>query len=83
MRKLYDVTKKCLLGLTNYRLNLKGSDPIILHLHSKKPDRTTHTLYEQTLAKPLELQKLVEFLLFLERRLQALETVHPHKWATF
>ncbi|XP_037927016.1 uncharacterized protein LOC119661654 [Hermetia illucens] len=48
-------------------------DPILLHIVLRKLDKTTLTLYEQSLANPK--QSLAEFLQFLETRFQSLEAL--------
>ncbi|XP_055855993.1 uncharacterized protein LOC129919168 [Episyrphus balteatus] len=75
IKALHDVTKECLQGLTNLGLEICSWDPLIVHLLIRKLDRTTHSLYEQSMKHPKSLPSLDEFMSFLETRFHSLETL--------
>lgn len=75
IKGLHDTTQECLMGLQNLGISTENWDPLILHILLKKLDKTTHTLYEQSLTQPRQLQKISEFLSFLETRFQSLEAL--------
>ncbi|XP_037924354.1 uncharacterized protein LOC119660048 [Hermetia illucens] len=71
LKSLHDTTQECLYGLKNLGVAVDTWDPLIL----RKLDKTTLTMYEQSLANPKQLQSLAEFLQFLETRFQSLEAL--------
>lgn len=53
LKQMHDITKECILSLENMDLQIDGVwDPILLHILSKKLDKDTQALYEQSLECP-------------------------------
>ena len=75
IRSLHDVTLECTLGLKTLDVAVESWDVLLLHLLIKKVDKTTHSLYEQSISIPNELQTLDHFLDFLELRFQSLNAL--------
>lgn len=75
IKNLHDITNECLMGLKNLGIQIDTWDPILIHILTKKLDKNTHTLYEQSLIAPRELNSLQGLLEFLETRFQSLETI--------
>lgn len=70
LKKFHDVSREC-SGL----LKKVSAEQIIVFILTKKLDKDTHKLYEQSLSDPKEEQKLSDFLDFIEKRYQVLEAV--------
>ncbi|XP_037929405.1 uncharacterized protein LOC119663875 [Teleopsis dalmanni] len=79
VKNLHDTTKECLLALNNLGVQTTFWDPILLQVLIKKLDRMMLIRYEQSLAKPKEIQNIQEFLAFLERQFQLMEVVEQKK----
>lgn len=75
LKTMHDTTQECLMGLENLGVSTTSWDPLLLHILLKRTDRTTHSLYEQSLKNPKVLQPVKEFLTFLELRFQSLEAL--------
>ncbi|XP_037931366.1 uncharacterized protein LOC119666155 [Teleopsis dalmanni] len=75
VKNLHDTTKECLLALNNLGVQTTFWDPILLQVLIKKLDRAMLIRYEQSLAKPKEIQNIQEFLAFLELQFQLMEVV--------
>lgn len=75
IKGLHDTTRECILGLHNIGIDTASWSPMLLHLLIKKLDRATHSLYEQSLTHPKDLQTIEDFLMFLETRFQSLEAL--------
>lgn len=74
LRKLHDISKECMSLLSEVT-----TDQIIIFALTKKMDRETHKMYEQSLKNPKEPQELEEFFKFLENRCQVLESIRSNK----
>ncbi|XP_037931029.1 uncharacterized protein LOC119667340 [Teleopsis dalmanni] len=75
VKNLHVTTKECLLALNNLGVQTTFWDPILLQVLIKKLDRAMLIRYEQSLAKPKEIQNIQEFLAFLELQFQLMEVV--------
>ncbi|XP_055390588.1 uncharacterized protein LOC129619370 [Condylostylus longicornis] len=83
LKSMFDTTKECILLLKNVKVIKSDSwDPILLHILYKKLDKDTHTIYEQTLKSPRQIQSLDEFMKFLELRFQSFEALGAKSYAT-
>lgn len=79
IKRMHDTVREALHALTNLEVNFVTWDPILLLILIKKLDRDTHRLYEESLKNPKEVQKIEEFLTFLENRFQTLEALSNDK----
>lgn len=75
LKNLHDITRECLFALKNLGVDTSSWDPIILFILLQKLDRETLALCEQSLENPKEMQTLVNFFSFIERRFSALATL--------
>ncbi|XP_073820558.1 uncharacterized protein [Musca autumnalis] len=75
IKQLHDVTQECLHALKNVGVDTSSWSPILLHLLSKKLDRSIYNQYERSIVKPRELQQVSQFLEFLETRFQSMEAM--------
>lgn len=84
IKRLHDTTKECLAALSNMGLQTASWDPLLIHILVKRVDKTVHTQYEQSIAKPKELQTVSQFLTFLENHFHTLEAMgHKEKHFPF
>ncbi|XP_073821396.1 uncharacterized protein [Musca autumnalis] len=75
IKQLHDVTQECLHALKNVGVDTSSWSPILLHLLSKKLDRSIYNQYERSIVNPRELQQVSQFLEFLETRFQSMEAM--------
>ncbi|XP_055836795.1 uncharacterized protein LOC129905347 [Episyrphus balteatus] len=75
VKGLHDTIQECMHGLRNLGIEIDTWDPMLLHILTKKLDRSTLTLYEQSLSNPKDVQTMKNFLRFLETRFQSLEAI--------
>ncbi|XP_052855033.1 uncharacterized protein LOC128263817 [Drosophila gunungcola] len=79
IKTLHDNYKETLSALNNIDITTDSWDPILLHILTKKLDRQTDLLNEQSLLNKRELQSVKEFLEFLEQRFLTLEAISSEK----
>lgn len=79
IKKLHDTTKECLYGLNNSGIDTNTWDSIVLFILTSKLDKESNKLYEQSLINPKKVQSLNNFLNFLEKRYQVLESISNKK----
>ncbi|XP_033245213.1 uncharacterized protein LOC117187188 [Drosophila miranda] len=75
IKALHDNVKETLSALNNINIETAGWDPILLCVLTKKLDRQTHTLYEQSIQSTKKLQPLSELMKCLEQRFLTLEAI--------
>ncbi|XP_073841412.1 uncharacterized protein [Musca autumnalis] len=75
IKQLHDVTQECLHALKNVGVDTSSWSPMLLHLLSRKLDRSTYSQYERSIVNPRELQQVSQFLEFLETRFQSMEAM--------
>ncbi|XP_073814297.1 uncharacterized protein [Musca autumnalis] len=75
IKQLHDVTQECLHALKNVGVDTSSWSPMLLHLLSRKLDRSTYSQYERSIVNPRELQQVSQFLEFVETRFQSMEAM--------
>ncbi|XP_073821407.1 uncharacterized protein [Musca autumnalis] len=75
IKQLHDVTQECLHALKNVGVDTPSWSPILLHLLSKKLDRSIYNQYERSIVNPRELQQVSQLLEFMETRFQSMEAM--------
>lgn len=75
LKNMHDRTMESLHALNNLKIKTDSWDPLVVHILTKKLDKETHKLYEQSLNNPKEVQSLENFLNFLESRFQSLDAI--------
>lgn len=72
LRNLHDTVKECITAISNLEVSTKDWDPLVVHILLKKLNKDTILDYESKLVNVRELQKLSEFLKYIENRFLAL-----------
>ncbi|XP_055910688.1 uncharacterized protein LOC129945053 [Eupeodes corollae] len=75
MREFHDTIHESLAALKALSIDTDSWAPLLIYLLTKKLDRQSHLLYEQSVKNPRELPTIEEFLKFLKSRFEALEAV--------
>lgn len=75
LKSLHDTTLECLCALKNLQINVEHWNIIMHHIIIKKLDSISHTLYEQGIRNPRDLQNLDDLLSFIELRFQSMESI--------
>lgn len=75
IKQLHDTTLESLRAISNMGMDTSSWGPIISYIISKKLDKETNRLYEQSLSKPRSIQNFDELMEFLEKRFQSLEAL--------
>ncbi|XP_073964611.1 uncharacterized protein [Choristoneura fumiferana] len=75
IKRLHDVIKECLNAIKNLGVQIDTWDPILIHILSQKLDAETHKDYMESLQRPRDLPEMSDFLLFLENKFTAMESL--------
>lgn len=79
LKHLHDTAMESVFALENIGISVEHWDPLLHLLLLRKLDVSTHSMYEQQLEKPRELQDFKSLLKFVERKFQALEVIGSSK----
>lgn len=74
LRRMHDTVKECLNAIANLGVSIQDWDPLIVHMLTRKLCKTTILEYESKLENVREIQKLSEFLKYIENRFLALQS---------
>ncbi|XP_058987609.1 uncharacterized protein LOC131806839 [Musca domestica] len=76
VKDFHDSLHESLLALEGLEVRPKEWDPLLIHILTKRMDKTTHVLYEQSIVDSKELQTMDHFMKCLRSRFESLEAVN-------
>ncbi|XP_073821570.1 uncharacterized protein [Musca autumnalis] len=76
VKDFHDSLHESLLALEGLGIKSKEWDPLLIHILTKRMDKTTHVLYEQSIVNSKELQTMDHFMKCLKGRFESLEAVN-------